>query len=145
MFVGTSSTPNESIVRPKTTVEVQRRETYSRKRKRLQFPKVFKQKCRVCGDNNMLLHGENSTECRNCGTTILRGELQCGTIGTDGSLIGKMVEVFDENTNKWYLGRISSFNDSVEGINAKSYNVEVSSNGKVMKGITLPDENVRFA
>lgn len=145
MFVGTSSTPNESRLRPKTTVEVQRRETHSRKRKRLQFPKVFKQKCCVCDDNNMLLHGENSTECRNCGTTILRGELQCGTIGTDGSLIGKMVEVFDENTNKWYLGRISSFNDSVEGINAKSYNIEVSSNGKVMKGITLPDETVRFA
>ena len=145
MFVGTTSSTNESIVRPKTIVEVQRRETYSRKFKRLQFPKIFKQKCRVCGDNNMLLNGEDSTECRNCGTIILRGELQCGTIGTDGSLIGKMVEVFDENTNKWYLGKISSFNDSVEGIHAKSYNIVVSSSGKVMEGITFPDENVRFA
>jgi hypothetical protein len=127
-------------------MEVQRRETYTQKRNRLQFPKVFKQKCRVCGDYNMLLNGENSKECRNCGTIIVRGELQCGTIGTDGSFIGKMVEVFDENTNKWYLGRISSFNDSVEGINAKSYNIELSGNGNlVIKGITLPDENVRFA
>ena len=100
MFVGTSSTPNETMVRPKTTVEVQQRETYSRKHKRLQLPKVFKQKCRVCGDNNMLLNDENSIECRNCGTLILRAELQCGTIGTDGSLVGKMIEVFDENTNK---------------------------------------------
>ena len=74
MFVGTTSSTNESIVRPKTIVEVQRRETYSRKFKRLQFPKIFKQKCRVCGDNNMLLNGEDSTECRNCGTVILRGE-----------------------------------------------------------------------
>jgi hypothetical protein len=84
-------------------------------------------------------------ECRICGTIILRGELQCGTIGTDGSLIGKMVEVFDENTNKWYLRKIFSFNDSVEGIGTKLYDIEVSYNSKVMKGITLPDENVRFA
>jgi hypothetical protein len=84
-------------------------------------------------------------ECRNCGTIILRGEVQCGTVGMDGSLIGKMVEVFDENTNKWCLGKISSFNDSVEGIGTKSYDIEVSNNSKVMKGITLPNENVRFA
>ena len=43
------------------------------------------------------------------------------------------------------LGKISSFNDSVEGINDKSYNIEISSSGVVMKGIRLPDENVRFA
>jgi hypothetical protein len=93
----------------------------------------------------MPLNGENFTKRKNCGTIILRGELQCGTIGTDGSFIGKMVKVFDENTNKWYLGKISSFNDSVEDINAKSYNIEISSNGKVMKVITLPDKNVWFA
>ena len=93
----------------------------------------------------MHLTSEISMECKKCRTVILRGELQCGTIGTDGFLIGKMVEVFDENTNKWYLGRISSFNNSVEGINAKSYNIKVSSNGKVMKDITLPCENIRFA
>jgi hypothetical protein len=56
-----------------------------------------------------------------------------------------MVVVFDDNTNKRYLRKISSFNDLVEGINVKSYYIEVSSNGKVMKGITLPDENVQFA
>ena len=66
-------------------------------------------------------------------------------VGQLARIIGKMVEVFDENTNKWYLGKISSFNDSVEGISAKSYDIEVLSSGKVMKGITLPDENVRFA
>ena len=44
MFVGTSPTPNESIVRLKATAEVQRREIYSKKHKRLQLPKVFKQK-----------------------------------------------------------------------------------------------------
>ena len=41
----------------------------------------------------------------------------------DSSLIGKMVEVFDEITNKWNFGRIPNFNDSVEGINAKSSNI----------------------
>ena len=56
-----------------------------------------------------------------------------------------MVDVFDENTNKWYLGKSSSFNDSVEDINSTSYNIEISNNGVVMKGITLPDENVQFA
>ena len=113
--------------RPKTTVEIQRPETYSQKRKRLQLPKIFKQKCRLCGDYNMFLMGEETIQCRNCGTFISRGEQQCGAIGTDGSLVGKMVEVFDENTNKWYIGRISIFNDPAAGINAKSYNVELQS------------------
>ena len=66
MFVGTTSLANESKVRPKTIVEVQRQETYSQKHKRLQFPKFIKQKCRVCGDNNILLNDEDSTEYRNC-------------------------------------------------------------------------------
>jgi len=59
--------------------------------------------------------------------------------------VGKMVVVFYDNTNKRYLRKISSFNDLVEGINVKLYYIEVSSNGKVMKGLTLPDEKVQFA
>ena len=56
-----------------------------------------------------------------------------------------MVEFFDEHTNKWYIGRISSFNDATEGINAKSYNVELGSSRTILKGMTFPDENIRFA
>ena len=93
----------------------------------------------------MFLMGEETIECINCGTSISRGEQQCGAIGTDGSLIGKMVEVFDENTNKWYIGRISGFNDATEGINAKSYNVELQSSRTILKGMTFPDKNIRFA
>ena len=93
----------------------------------------------------MFLIGVKTVECRNCGTSISRGEQQCGTIGTDGYLVEKMVEVFDENTNKWYIARVSSFNDAVEGINAKTYNVELQGSGKVLEGMTFPNENVRFA
>ena len=42
-------------------------------------------------------------ECRNCGTSMSRGEHKFGTIGSDGSIFEKMVEVFDENVNKWYI------------------------------------------
>ena len=130
--------------KPKTTIEVRRQETYARKRNRLRLPKIFKQKCRLCGDYNILLISEKTIEYRNCGTSISRGEQQCGTIGTDGSLVEKMVEVFDENTNKWYIARVSNFNDAVEGINAKTYNVELQGSGNVLEGMTLLDENVRF-
>ena len=129
----------------KTTVKVRPRQTYVRKRNRLQLPKNLKQICRLCEDYNMLLNGEIMIECRNCRTSISRGEQQCGAIGTDGSLIGKMVEVFDENTNNWYIRRISSFNDAEEGINAKSYDIELQSSRTILKGMTFPDENIRFA
>ena len=119
--------------KPKTTVDVGHRQTYVRKRNQLQLPKILKQKCRLYGDYNILLNGEIMIECRNCGTSISKGEQQCGTIGTDGSLVGKMVEVFDENTNKWYIARDSSFNDAIQGINAKSYNVELQNSGKVLE------------
>lgn len=67
-----------------------------------------------------------------------------GQLARMAPLLDRGYRFFYENTNKWYLGRISSFNDSVEGINAKLYNIDILSNGKVLKSITFPYEIIRF-
>lgn len=67
----------------------------------MEFPNISKQKCCcLCGDSNILLSGENAVDSKDCGTSIPRGEQQCGIIGIDGSFVGKMVEIFNENMNK---------------------------------------------
>ena len=40
------------------------------------FPKLYKQKCHVCADRNLLCNGEYTKDCHNCGITIIWGESQ---------------------------------------------------------------------
>ena len=56
-----------------------------------------------------------------------------------------MVEIFNDETNKWYIGRLSCYNHCKEGDYPQSYSIELQHNGNVIRGITFPDENIRFA
>ena len=141
----TTEISTQGIPRPKSTREKHQRQYVALKRKRIQFPKGFKQKCRVCGDYNIILSSYDSTSCRNCASQVTRGELEFGTIGIDGSLVGKLVEIFNDETNKWYIGRLSCYNHCKEGDYPQSYSIELQHNGNVIRGITFPDENIRFA
>jgi hypothetical protein len=116
----------------------------AQKRKRMQLPKLYKQKCRVCGDHNLLCDGEQCKDCHNCGNTIIRGESHTGSIGMDGSYVGQMVELYNENANVWELGKLVTYNFSNEGKNAQSYTFLIEHRGKSISGITLPDEYIRF-
>jgi hypothetical protein len=81
------------------------RQTMAWKRKRMLLPKLYKQKYRVCGDQNLLYDGDQIKECHNCGNAIIRGESQTGSIGMDGSFVGQMVEVYNNNANIWQVGK----------------------------------------
>ena len=50
----------------------------------------------MCADYNLILSSYDSTSCRNCASRVTRGELEFGTIGIDGSLAGKLVEIFND-------------------------------------------------
>ena len=47
---------------------------------------------------------EQIKECHNCENAIIWGESQTGSIGMDGSFVGQLVEVYNENTNIWQAG-----------------------------------------
>ena len=63
----------------------------------------------------------------------------------DGAYVGKMVELYNENTNLWQLGKLVNYNFSKEGLNAQSYTILIQDNENSISGITLPDEYIRFA
>ena len=53
-----------------------------------------------------------------------------------------MVEFFNDETNKWYIGGLLSYNHCKEGDYSQSYSIELQHNGNVIKDITFPDENI---
>ena len=106
LCVGPPIIRSTALARPETTMEARRRQSVARKLKRMQLPKLYKQKCRICGDHNLLCEGEQRIDCQNCGNTIIRGESHTGSIGMDGSLVGQMVEIYNENANVWELGKL---------------------------------------
>ena len=134
-----------ALARPETTIEARRRQSMAWKRKRMLLPKLYKQKCRVCGDHNFLCEGEQTKKCHNCGNAIVRGESQTGSIGMDGSFVGQLVELYNENANIWQPGKLVNYNFSKDGNDAQSYIILLEHNGESIYGITLPDEYIRFA
>lgn len=60
-------------------------------------------------------------------------ELEFGTIGNDGSLVGKTVEIFNDDANKWDVGRLSFYNHCKEGEYPQSYNIKLQYNGNFIK------------
>ena len=61
--------------------------------------KLYKQKCCVYEDHNLLCDREQTKECHNCGNTIVQGESQTGSIGMDGLFVGQLVELYNKNAN----------------------------------------------
>ena len=129
----TTDISTKLLPRPKNTREKHHRQNVAQKRKRVQFPKVFKQKCRDCGDYYIILSSYDSTSCRNCASQLTRGKLEFGTIGIDGSLAGKLVKFFNDETNKWYLGRLSCYNHYKEGDYPQLHSIELQHNGYVIR------------
>lgn len=76
----------------------------------MQLSNFYKQKCRGCGDHNMLFEGKQSKDCHNCGNTIIWGEPQTSSVGMEGSYVGKMVELYNENRNIWQLSKLVNYN-----------------------------------
>ena len=144
-YVGPPIIRSTALAQPETTMEARRRQTMARKRKRMVLPKLYKQKCRVCGDHNLLCDGEQIKEYHNCGNVIIRGESQTGSIGMDGSFVGRLVEVYNKNANIWQAEKLVNYNFSKDGKDAQSYTVLIEHNGESISGITLPDEYIRFA
>ena len=107
--------------------------------------KLYKQKCRVCGDHNVLCNEEQIKECHNCENAIIWGESQTGSIGMDGSFVGQLVEVYNENTNIWQAKKLVNYNFSKDMKDVKSYTLLIEHNDESISGITLPDEYIRFA
>ena len=141
-YVGPSIIRTIALARPKTTMEARRRQSMARKRKRMVFPKLYKQKCRVCGDHNLFCKGEQTKECHNCKNAIVRGESQTGFIGMDGFFVGQLVELYNENANIWQTRKLVNYNFSKD---AQSYTLLIEHNGESISGITSPDEYIRFA
>ena len=117
----------------------------ARKQKQMLLPKLYKQKCRICGDHNLLCDGEQIKECHNCGNAIIQGESQTGSIGMDGSFVGQLVEVYNENANIWQVGKLVNYKFLKDGKDAQSYTLLMEYNGESIYGITLPDKYIRFA
>lgn len=69
----------------------------------------------------MLCEGKQSKECHNCGNTIIRGEPKTSSIGMEGLYFGKMVELYNENTNILQLSKLVNHNFSKDKKNAQSY------------------------
>ena len=63
------------------------------------LPKLYKQKCRVCENHNLLCEGEQTKDCLNCGNAIVRGKSQTGSIGMDGCFVEQLMELYNENAN----------------------------------------------
>ena len=81
----------------------------------------------------------------NCGNAIIRGKSETGSIGMDGSFVGQLVEVYNENANIWQAGKLVNYNFSKDGKDAQSYTLFIEHNGESISGITLPDKYIRFA
>ena len=73
---------------------------------------------------------------------MTRGELDFGPIGNDGSLVGKMVEIFYADTHKWYIGRLSGYNLCKEGDYPQLYIIELQHNGNFIRGTTFSEHLV---
>ena len=114
------------------------------KRKRMLLPKLYKQKCRVCGDHNLLCDGEQSKECHNCRNAMIRDESQTGSIGMDGSFVGQLVEIYNENANIWQTEKLVNYNFSKDVKDAQSYTLLIKHNDESISR-TLPDEYIRFS
>jgi hypothetical protein len=63
----------------------------------------------------------------------------------DGSFVGQLVELYNENVNIWQLGKLVNYNFSKDGKDAQSYTLLLEHNGESISGITLPYEYIRFA
>ena len=113
--------------------------------KRMLLPKLYKQKCCVCEDHNLLCEGEQTKECHNCGNAIVRDKSQTGSIGMVGTFVGQLVELYNKNANIWQSGKLVNYNFSEDGKDAQSYTLLIEYNGEFIYGITLPDEYIRFA
>ena len=107
---------------------------------RVRFPKVVSQKCRICRDSNINLSSYISTSCRICASKETIGELGLGTIGNDGSLLGKW----------WRLSMRTQINDmlvdyqvtSIARRETQAYSIELQRNGNFIRDITFPNENI---
>ena len=111
----TTETSTKILPRPKNTREKHQRWNVAWKWKRVQFLKVFKEKCRVRGYYNIILSTYDSTSSRNCTSQVTKGKIEFETIGIDGSLVGKMVEMFNDETNIWYISKLLCYNHCKEG------------------------------
>lgn len=58
----------------------------------------------------------------------------------DNSYIGKMVELYNENSNTWQLGKLGNYNFSKDQKDATSYTTLMHHNGKSISNITLSNE-----
>jgi hypothetical protein len=57
----------------------------------------------------LFLSREEFIECKNYDVQNLKGEVQQGTIGVDGSFVGRKLQFFDEDANKWYNGQVVNY------------------------------------
>ena len=63
----------------------------------------------------------------------------------DGSFVGQLVEVFNENANIWQARKLINYNFLKDGKDAQSYTLLIlEHNGESISGIILPDEYIRF-
>ena len=111
-YVGTPIIRNIALAQLETTIEAKRQQSMTRKWKRMLLPKLYKQKCRVCGNHNFLCDMEQTMECHNCGNTIRHGESQTNSIGMDNFYVKDMVELYNENANIWQLEKLVNYNFS---------------------------------
>jgi hypothetical protein len=49
------------------------------------------------------------TSCRNCASKMTKGWLDTRTIGNDGLLVEKVLEIFNDDTKTWYISRHTHF------------------------------------
>ena len=70
---------------------------------------------------------------------------QTGSIGMDDSILGQLVELYNENANMWQAEKLVNYNFSKDGKDAQSYTVLIKHNDESIYGTTLPDEYIRFA
>jgi hypothetical protein len=93
----------------------------------------------------LFLSSEEFTKCKNFDVRILKGEVQQGTIGVDGSFVGRKLQDFDEDANKWYNGQVVNYCATSTSENTShSYTIRLEESHKVFENVKFLDENFRF-
>ena len=64
---------------------------------------------------------EQIKEYHNCENAIIQGEFRIGSIGIDGSFVGELMEVYDENANIWQAGKLVNYKLSKDEKDVQSY------------------------
>jgi hypothetical protein len=133
-----------NMTRPERIKQTRYRLTVARKRKRVNFRKLLRRKCAMCRDYNNLLPSEEAIQCKNCTYKVSADGNETGTLGVDGDFVNRHVEMLFEDSNEWIEGKLISYTASDEGEYPHSYTLQLNNNGRIIRGITFPDENIRF-